>query len=124
MKLLEDRIRAEGKILPGDITKVDGFLNHRVDVSLLRECAKEFGRLFDTSAITCVVTIEASGIPIATVCAEEFGVPLIYAKKAKSENISRLSMNFHASSLPPLISNVKIDPPPFGKYFSYSAWSG
>lgn len=88
MKLLEDRIRAEGKILPGDIIKVDGFLNHRVDVSLLRECAKEFGRLFDTSRITCVVTIEASGIPIATVCAEEFGVPLIYVKKAKSGNIS------------------------------------
>lgn len=88
MKLLEDRIRSEGKILPGDIIKVDGFLNHRVDVSLLRECAKEFGRLFDTSKITCVVTIEASGIPIATVCAEEFGVPLIYAKKAKSDNIS------------------------------------
>ena len=87
MKLLEDRIREEGKILPGDIIKVDGFLNHRVDVSLLRECAKEFGRLFDTSKITCVVTIEASGIPIATVCAEEFGVPLIYVKKAKSENI-------------------------------------
>ena len=88
MKLLEDRIRSEGKVLPGDIIKVDGFLNHRVDVSLLRECAKEFGRLFDTSKITCVVTIEASGIPIATVCAEEFGVPLIYAKKAKSDNIS------------------------------------
>lgn len=88
MKLLEDRIRKEGRILPGDIIKVDGFLNHRVDVSLLRECAKEFGRLFDTDDITCVVTIEASGIPIATVCAEEFGVPLIYVKKAKSDNLS------------------------------------
>ncbi len=88
MKLLEDRIRAEGKVLPGDIIKVDGFLNHKVDVCLLRECAKEFGRLFDTSGITAVVTVEASGIPIATVCAEEFGVPMIFAKKAKSDNIS------------------------------------
>ena len=88
MKLLEDRIRAEGKVLPGDIIKVDGFLNHKVDVALLRECAKEFGRLFDTSDITAVVTVEASGIPIATVCAEEFGVPMVFAKKAKSENIS------------------------------------
>ncbi len=88
MKLLEDRIRKEGKVLPGDIIKVDGFLNHRVDIGLLKECAKEFGRLFDIDRITCVVTIEASGIPIATICAEEFGVPLIYAKKAKSGNIS------------------------------------
>jgi len=88
VKLLEDRIRNEGKVLPGDIVKVDGFLNHKVDVKLLRECAKEFGRLFDTSDITCVVTVEASGIPIATICAEEFGVPMVFAKKAKSDNIS------------------------------------
>lgn len=87
MKLLQDRIRAEGHVLPGNIVKVDGFLNHRVDTKLMREIAREFGRLFDLTGITAVLTVEASGIALATVCAEEFGVPMIFAKKAKSDNI-------------------------------------
>ena len=87
MKLLEERIQKEGKILPGNIVKVDGFLNHRVDVKLMREMAKEFGRLFDLDGITAVLTIEASGIALAAICAEEFGVPMVFAKKAKSDNI-------------------------------------
>ncbi len=87
MKLLEERIQKEGKILPGNIVKVDGFLNHRVDVKLMREMAKEFGRLFHLDGITAVLTIEASGIALAAICAEEFGVPMIFAKKAKSDNI-------------------------------------
>ena len=87
MQLLKDRIKAEGRILPGNIVKVDGFLNHRVDIKLMREMAKEFGRIFDTSDITAVVTVEASGIPLASICADEFGVPLVFVKKAKSDNI-------------------------------------
>jgi len=87
LKLLEERIQKEGKILPGNIVKVDGFLNHRVDVKLMREMAKEFGRLFDLDGITAVLTIEASGIALAAICAEEFGVPMVFAKKAKSDNI-------------------------------------
>lgn len=87
MQLLKDRIRKEGKVLPGNIIKVDGFLNHRVDTKLMREMAKEFSRLFDTTGITAVLTVEASGIALATVCAEELGVPMIFAKKAKSDNI-------------------------------------
>ena len=87
MKLLQDRIRHEGKVLPGNIIKIDGFMNHRVDVRLMREIAKEFGLLFDLTGLTSVLTVEASGIPLATICAEEFGVPLIFAKKAKSDNI-------------------------------------
>ena len=87
MKLLQDRIRQEGKVLPGNIIKIDGFMNHRVDVRLMREIAKEFGRLFDLTGLTSVLTVEASGIPLATICSEEFGVPLIFAKKAKSDNI-------------------------------------
>ena len=87
MKLLEERIQKEGKILPGNIVKVDGFLNHRVDVKLMREMAKEFGRLFDLEGLTAVLTIEASGIALAAICAEEFGVPMVFAKKAKSDNI-------------------------------------
>ncbi|MBR3001608.1 MAG: xanthine phosphoribosyltransferase [Oscillospiraceae bacterium] len=87
MKLLEERIQKEGKILPGNIVKVDGFLNHRVDVKLMREMAKEFGRLFNLEGLTAVLTIEASGIALAAICAEEFGVPMVFAKKAKSDNI-------------------------------------
>ena len=87
MQLLEDRIQKEGKILPGNIVKIDGFLSHRVDTVLLRELAKEFRRLFPDDGITGILTVEASGIALGTVCAEEFGVPLIFAKKAKSDNI-------------------------------------
>ena len=74
-------------MLPGNIIKVDGFLNHRVDTKLMREMAKEFGRLFDLTGLTAVLTVEASGIALGAICAEEFGVPLIFAKKAKSDNI-------------------------------------
>jgi len=87
MQLLEDRIVAEGRILPGNIVKVDGFLNHRVDTRLLRALAKEIADHFDTEGITAVLTIEASGIALATIAAEELGVPMIFAKKAKSDNI-------------------------------------
>ena len=75
MNVLQERIKKEGKVLPGNIIQVDGFLNHRVDVKLMREMAKEFGRLFDLTGITAVLTVEASGIALATICAEEFGVP-------------------------------------------------
>ena len=87
MKALEERIRLEGKVLPGNIVKVDGFLNHRVDVRLMREMAREFGRLFDLDGLTAVLTIEASCIALAAICADEFDVPMVFAKKAKSDNI-------------------------------------
>lgn len=87
MKAFSERIRREGRVLPGNIIKVDGFLNHRVDVKLMGDLADEFMRRFDTSGVTAVVTVEASGIALATVCAERIGVPLIFAKKAKSDNI-------------------------------------
>lgn len=87
MQLLQDRIRKEGRVLPGNIIKIDGFLNHRVDVKLMRELAKEFGRRFDLAGVTAVLTVEASGIALAAICADEFGVPMIFAKKAKSDNI-------------------------------------
>ena len=87
MEQLKERIRREGKVLPGNIIKVDGFLNHRVDTSLLRDIADEFAKYFDVSKITTVLTAEASGIALATVCAEKYGVPMLFAKKAKSDNI-------------------------------------
>ena len=87
MKLLQDRIRREGRVLPGNIVKVDGFLNHRVDTELMTQIADEFAKIFDTENITMVLTAEASGIALATICAQRYGVPMIFAKKAKSDNI-------------------------------------
>ena len=87
MELLKERIRREGKVLPGNIIKVDGFLNHRVDTALMSQLADEFAKYFDVNNITMVLTAEASGIPLATVCAQKYGVPMVFAKKAKSDNI-------------------------------------
>ena len=87
MQLLQDRIRKEGKVLPGNIIKVDGFLNHRVDTKLMEAIADEFAKYFDISDITMVLTAEASGIALAAICANRFNVPMVFAKKAKSDNI-------------------------------------
>ncbi|MCR5808616.1 MAG: xanthine phosphoribosyltransferase [Clostridiales bacterium] len=87
MNELQKRIVAEGKVLPGDIIKIDGFMNHRVDVALMRSIAKDIRAHFADKEITAIMTVEASGIPVATITADEFGVPLIFAKKAKSDNI-------------------------------------
>ena len=87
MEQLKERIRREGKVLPGNIIKIDGFLNHRVDTKLLGDIADEFAKYFDIDKVTLVLTAEASGIALATVCAEKFGVPMLFAKKAKSDNI-------------------------------------
>ena len=87
MELLKERIRKEGKVLSGGIIKVDGFLNHKVDTKLLAAMAEEFEKYFDLSEVTVILTAEASGIALATLCANRYGLPLIYAKKAKSDNI-------------------------------------
>ena len=75
------------KSCPANIIKVDGFLNHRVDTRLMGQIADEFARLFDVENITMVLTAEASGIALATICAERYNVPMVFAKKAKSDNI-------------------------------------
>jgi len=87
VQILKDRIISEGQILPGDILKIDGFLNHRVDMDLMYEIATEFSNHFDLNGITAVLTVEASGIPLAAACARCWHVPLLFAKKAKSDNI-------------------------------------
>ena len=87
MKLLEERISKEGRVLPGGIIKVDGFLNHRVDPKLMRAIAEEMRRLFPDEDITAILTCEASGIALGEACAEVFDVPMVFAKKAKSDNI-------------------------------------
>ena len=87
VKILQDRIVKDGKVLPGNIIKVDGSLNHRVDISLLKDLADEFYRLFADKKPTVILTVEASGIALAAITAERFGIPMLFAKKAKSDNI-------------------------------------
>lgn len=88
MKLLEEKIRTDGVIKEGNILKVDSFLNHQIDVAFLNELGKEFYRLFADAGVTKILTIEASGIGIACIAAQNFGVPVVFAKKGKSANTS------------------------------------
>ena len=87
MELLEQRIREQGQVRPGNILKVDHFLNHQLDVELLDEIGKEFYRLYKDEGINKILTIEASGIAIACMTARYFRVPVVFAKKAKSKNL-------------------------------------
>ena len=87
MNFLEERIVKDGLVKPGNVLKVDSFLNHQMDIALLDEIGREFVRRFADKTITKVLTIEASGIAIAYPVARELGVPLVFAKKSKSVNI-------------------------------------
>ena len=87
MNFLEERIQKDGIVKPGNVLKVDSFLNHQMDVTLLDEIGREFKRRFAGETITKVLTIESSGIAIAVPVAREFGVPLVFAKKSKSINL-------------------------------------
>ena len=87
MNFLEERIVKDGVVKPGNVLKVDSFLNHQMDIALMEEIGREFKRRFGHKTITKVMTIEASGIGIAAFVAREFGVPMVFAKKSKSINI-------------------------------------
>ena len=87
MNFLEERIVKDGKVKPGNVLKVDSFLNHQMDISLMEEIGQEFHRRFENKTVTKVLTIEASGIGIACFVAKEFGVPMVFAKKSHSINI-------------------------------------
>ena len=87
MELLKEKIRKDGVLKPGNVLKVDNFLNHQIDVALLDEIAKELKRRFGDAPITKVLTIETSGIAIACAVAREYGVPVVFAKKSKSVNM-------------------------------------
>ena len=87
MNFLEERIVKDGAVKSGNVLKVDSFLNHQMDISLMEEIGREFKRRFADKPITKVLTIEASGIGIAAFVAKEFGVPMVFAKKSKSINI-------------------------------------
>ena len=88
MELLKKKIIDEGEIYEGNILKVDCFLNHQIDIPFMREIGKEFYRLFKDCGVNKILTIEASGIAIASMVAQEFECPLLFAKKTKTKNIA------------------------------------
>ncbi len=104
MKLLEDAIRSKGRVYPGNVLKVDSFLNHQIDVGLVDSLGKEFYDKFEDRGITKILTIEASGIAIACAAARYFEVPVVFAKKSQSLNIgndvytSRVSSYTHGKN--------------------------
>lgn len=88
MDLLKERIVRDGQVFEGNILKVDSFLNHRIDMRFLKEVGKEFHRIFGSENVNKIVTIEASGIAVGCVTAQEFDCPLVFAKKSKTKNIA------------------------------------
>lgn len=87
MKLLEERILKDGVVKMGNVLKVDSFLNHQMDIELFNEMGKEWKRLFSDEKITKILTIESSGIGIAVIAAQYFGVPVVFAKKTQTLNL-------------------------------------
>ena len=87
MELMEQKIRAEGKVLPGGILKVGSFLNQQIDTAFLTSVGREIARLYDGCGVTKVLTIESSGIAIAAAAGMAMKVPLVFAKKHKTSNV-------------------------------------
>lgn len=88
MRLLEERIKKDGIIGEGNVLKVDSFLNHQMDIDLICKLADEFYRLYENNGVNKILTIEASGIGIAAIVAQRFGVPMVFAKKFKTKNLT------------------------------------
>jgi xanthine phosphoribosyltransferase len=89
MQLLKNKILKEGRVLKGDILKVDSFLNHQIDIDLLNKIGNEFKKRFQDKNITKILTIEASGIAVAVIAAQYFNVPVIFAKKTESKTLDK-----------------------------------
>ena len=87
MNFVEERILKDGIVKPGNVLKVDSFLNHQMDIAFIEQLGEEFHRRFADKPITKVLTIESSGIAIAYPVARAFGVPMVFAKKSKSINL-------------------------------------
>ncbi len=87
MRALEERILSEGEVFPGNVLKVSSFLNHQLDIDFMMEMGKEVARLFEGTKISKILTIETSGIPFAACIAAQLHVPVVFAKKHKSNNV-------------------------------------
>ncbi|MBR2917023.1 MAG: xanthine phosphoribosyltransferase [Clostridia bacterium] len=88
MKILKERILKDGIVKEGNVLKVDSFLNHQMDINLFQEIGKEFKKRFADKEISKILTVEASGIGIACIVAQYFGVPVVFAKKNSTKNIA------------------------------------
>lgn len=97
MKLLEDRILSDGEVLPGNVIKVDSFLNHQIDTELISKCGEEWYQLFKNEGVTKILTIDGSGIGIACLVAQHFNVPVLFAKKSGSTN--NISEDFYSTKV-------------------------
>lgn len=89
MNFVEEKILKEARVEDGAVLKVDSFLNHQIDVDFLNQIGKRFKELFEGEKIDKIVTIEASGIAIACICAQYFNVPVVFAKKTESKNLDK-----------------------------------
>ncbi len=106
MELLENRIKTDGQVLGEDILKVDRFLTHQVDATLMREIGKRFAQIYSKAGVTKVVTIEASGIAPALYTAEMLGVPMVFAKKAKNVTMNDETLTTEVFSFTKQISST------------------
>lgn len=98
MELLKQKIIDHGIVKAGGVLRVDSFLNHQIDISLYQEIGKEFYRLFESDNVTKILTVEASGIGIACMTAQYFGVPVVFAKKSKTSNVAENNFIGHIYS--------------------------
>lgn len=89
IKALEEKIKKDGKVLPGDILQVSNFLNHQIDPNIMREIGIEIARLYKDAGVTKILTVESSGVAIALAAALEMNVPFVFAKKGHPSNISK-----------------------------------
>ena len=97
MKLLQDKVMNDAKVLPGDIVQVGGFLNHQIDVKLMKEIGKEFNRVFSEYRPTKILTIEAAGIAIATATADIMDINFVFAKKHKGVDLVNAEGGYSAN---------------------------
>lgn len=86
MNFLEEKILEDGRINKGNVLKIDNFLNHQIDIDIMRQIAYEFKRRFRGKQVNKILTIEASGIAIATLVADLYDVPVVFAKKGQTLN--------------------------------------
>ena len=98
MNFLEEKILSDGKIFPGNVLKIDNFLNHQIDIGIIRQLAQELKRRFSGTTITKILTIEASGIAIATMVGNLYDVPVVFAKKSETANSTDDKYVSHAYS--------------------------
>ena len=106
MKLLEDRIRQDGVVLPGNVLKVNQYLNHQIDPQLMYEIGQEFARLFKERPVTKILTVEASGIAPAIMAGLVMNVPVLFARKKKPSTLDDMTYTAEVYSYTKKVTNT------------------